>query len=94
MSDDEYIEIRCLWQQTDYKHISLLMAQRGYGGRERGSYQDRITDDIFAKIRDREHFAHPEWPIAENVITVSKSSIEALFPEVPIIEAIESEDQG
>lgn len=86
MADEETIEIRCLWQRTDYGYIGLLAAARGYGGREAGSYQDRITDERFAEIRDREQHVNPEWRLAESVVKVDAGKIEALFTDGTVIE--------
>src|SRR3712207_5705940 len=65
---DEVIEIRCLWQRTDYGSLHLYKAARGYGGRTLGSYQDSITDDEFAEIRDHEREVNPHWPLVESVV--------------------------
>lgn len=78
---DDLIEIRCLWQRTDYGYIGLLVAARGYGGRQLGSYQDTITDERFLRVRDHEHQANPAWPLVESVIKVSAASVEALFTD-------------
>lgn len=89
MSND-LIEIRCLWQRTDYGYISLLTAARGYGGRELGSYQDAITNERFVHVRDHEREVNPGWPLAESVIKVPKGAIEALFTDGTEIEVVES----
>lgn len=75
------IEIRCLWQQTDYGYIGLLAAARGYGGRELGSYQDAITDERFARLRHEEAEINPEWRLVESVVKVPYVAIEALFTD-------------
>jgi hypothetical protein len=75
------VEIRCLWQRTDYGYISLIAAARGYGGRELGSYQDRITDERFAHLRAVEAEANPEWRVVESVVRVPEEAIEALFTD-------------
>ncbi len=80
---DEVIEIRCLWNMTDYGHISLLAAARGYGGRELGSYQDAITDKEFECIRHEQIELHGSaWPCAEGIVKVRHDAIAALFPGV------------
>ena len=82
MSDD-FIEIRCLWNMTDYGHISLLAAARGYGGRKLGSYQDAITDARFESIRNEQMELHGStWPCAEGVVKVRYDAVAALFPGV------------
>lgn len=86
--EDDTVEIRCLWQKTDYGHVSLRSAARGYGGRELGSYQDRITDENFARIRHHEHEVNPTWPLAEAVVKVPLSAVEALFTDGTEIEAL------
>lgn len=84
---DELIEIRCLWQRTDYGYITLAAA-RGYGGRQLGSYQDGITDDRFARVRAHEREVNPTWPLVESVVKVPAALVEALFTdgtEIPTI---------
>lgn len=88
---DEVIEIRCLWSKTDYGYVSLLAAARGFGGRTLGSYQDQVTDEKFARIRGHEHECNPDWPVAESIIKVAASSVEALFPGVLTTNALPSE---
>jgi hypothetical protein len=83
---DETIEIRVLWQRTDYGYVSLAAA-RGYGGRQLGSYQDKITDDLFAKVRAEEQEVNPNWPLVESVVKVPAAEVEALFTDGTIIEA-------
>lgn len=83
MNDDEVIEIRCLWQKTDYGYVSLLAAARGYGGREFGSYQDAVTDERFERIRSEQMELHGStWPCAEGVVKVCHDAIAALFPGI------------
>lgn len=86
---DDVIEIRCLWSKTDYGHISLLAAARGFGGRELGSYQDHITDDQFQRHRDHEHEVNPNWRVVESVVKVPAASIEALFTDGSEVAALE-----
>lgn len=85
MSDNDLIEIRVLWQRTDYGYLSVAAA-RGFGGRELGSYQDSITNEQFQAVRDQEREVHPDWPLAESVVKVRSEDIEALFT-VPEIES-------
>jgi hypothetical protein len=86
--DEELIEIRCLWSQTDYGHISLKAAARGYGGRELGSYQDNITDSKFKRIRREEAEASPDWRVVESVIKVPLRDVEALFTDGTEVKAV------
>lgn len=86
--DAEFIEIRVLWSKTDYGHISVLAAGRGFGGRKLGSYQDQIINEDFARLRDHEREVNPTWEVAESVVKVKASSIEALFPGVLTTEAV------
>jgi hypothetical protein len=86
---EDTIEIRCLWQRTDYGHVSLLAAARGYGGRELGSYQDGITDEQFATIRRHEAEVNPEWRLAESVIKVPATAVTGLFTDGSVIVAEE-----
>lgn len=85
--DDDVIEVRCLWERTDYGHISLAAAARGYGGRELGSYQDGITDERFAAIRREHAQATPEWRLVESVLRVPAATIEALFTDGTEVDA-------
>lgn len=86
--EDEVIEIRCLWSKTDYDHISLKAAARGYGGRQLGSYQDELTDERFERIRRVEAEVNPGWRMAESVVKVSARDVEALFVDGTEIETI------
>jgi hypothetical protein len=79
--DDDTIEIRCLWQRTDYGHVSLRAAARGYGGRKLGSYQDSIIDGDFAAVRKHDAEVHPDWRLVESVVKVPLAAIEALFTD-------------
>ena len=82
-SPHDYIEIRCLWSMTDYGYISLIAAARGYGGRERGSYQDKLTGERFGRLRAEMMELHGStWPCAEGVVRVRYDAIAALFPGV------------
>ena len=81
------IEIRCLWRRTDYGHVSLRAAARGYGGRTLGSYQDGITDEKFAAIRKHDGEVYPEWRLVESVIKVPAAAVESLFTDGVEIEA-------
>lgn len=84
---EEEIELRCLWQRTDYGHISLIAAARGYGGRKLGSYQDEITDEKFERVRRAQAAVNPDWPIIECVIKVKSEFIESLFTDGTVFEA-------
>lgn len=86
MLDEETMEIRCLWQRTDYGHVSLEAAARGYDGRELGSYQDCATDEMFAAIRADRATAEPEWRLVESVLKVPAAAVEALFTDRTEIE--------
>lgn len=87
-ADDDVIEVRCLWQMTDYGYVHLLAAARGFGGRTLGSYQDALTDEKFARIRNEQAELQPDWRIVESVLKVPAVQVVALFTDGNVIDVL------
>lgn len=82
---DSTIEIRVLWQRTDYGSIRVRAAARGYREREKEKgvkqHADMVADEQFEKIRDYEQEVNPGWRLVESTVKVPAAAIEALFTD-------------